>query len=486
MISAVCCVHCGSPAIQRMVPEVPRPYWALYGRFLRSVFGLRGLLVLFTVSVALYGSGWAPIAGGLLRWGVGGAWFLAVLAEAARGQVALPDPGSLGELFGEALFGFVKMVAATLVLWAPGVLYLVLGPGFGAVLQDPFGVLTDPVLFLLWCAGVVYLPAALIAAAIGDSVGSALNPVYVIAFLRNAPGQYLATVGVVCGLGVLQGVVFALSAAAAITLWVPVLTPVLMQMVQLVVPMMMAFTLGRFVYQNGERFGLTPPDAVMIPALPGARPRGRLSGGDLEPGDPGVPPALSADEPSHDDLESWGGYETPVGEESLEPPVHRAADEPATHLVVEEPSIEDEATASCSGVAPLFDCAAPDDPAQRLVFGLEARRPALALSAWQRLMGQPPRLDARLELVLGRYLARAGHPTDAIRAYRRAVEFDRGAPCAAEATWRAARLMLDELGRPGKAQQLLKHIVRYHPEHRTAAWAVRELRNLAGEARTVG
>jgi len=391
-------------AVQRMVREEPTPYWIGVGRFVRSVFSPLGLLWLASVACMIFLIGWLPIIGPILAGGLFASYFFLVIQESSRGRETLPSPGRFSEMLGEVVFAWVRFGLATLVLWVPALVYLKMTGGLMRVWTDPGGTLADPVLMLIVALGVAYLPGAMIIAAIGDAVFSALNPLYVLTFIRRVPGQYLATVAIFCLLSVAQMMVVAAITFVGSVIPDPIFTPILMGALRLTVPLTIAFVLGRFIYQNKEAFGLEPEGEVLVPAMPDAIPRGKvaskatLSGTSVE-----APPAAAA--PS---IEAYLAPEPPRSE--IPPPT------PARPSFDREESLDSGSNSSGSwGAGRSWDSVPPlptgytgtVEPAMQLEIALDANDPPRALEAYDRLRhgGRAPAMQARLELKLAGYLA---------------------------------------------------------------------------------
>ena len=280
--SMVRCMVCSGEAKILLVPGRITPYWDKLGSFLRGMIippgvAVLGLLALAQALVAMIPAFGRPAAAALLC-----AYYFMVLRDSARGRVHLPVPRNVvdfGDLLADLFFSTVKLLMATAILWIPPLVIVFTAEQPEAYWNDPALLLREPAVIALLVLAVVYLPGALVVSTIGESLLGPLNPVYTIRRMIPVWRQYLLTVAVWAVLlltdwclGQLFGRIVAVDS-------VVVLTPFLHRLVRMVFTLMSAFVLGRFVIQNGESFNVVPAGEFLVPAMPGAEPKGSMDDG---------------------------------------------------------------------------------------------------------------------------------------------------------------------------------------------------------------
>lgn len=509
------CTQCGGFAPVLMRQRRLAPYWEVLPSFIRAMSSKDGLLQLIAVGLALYVVRLLPgVAGSILGTFVFVTYYLQVVNHAARGVVVLPTPADFTgiETVMQASFRFF---VASALLWLPGGVYVLVFIGFGPLFEQGAQALMDPGLFLVVALGLLYIPVAIIAAAVADSTLAMLNPLITVRIILRLPGQYGLTAGVWLGLWVLQVLVMGVVYLLAGVVPIPVVTGVLVETMALVIPVIQAFVLGRFIFQNAPHFGILLQGEDVEPILPGAVPRGEpvetqarrastipdaieiegwggqdglhqpaLFGGVLmRPGHEGSvsvstqvgvagqlrPDAIDLEDPDHDpELEASLAAAL---EDDDAPP---AAMPPVADLVL------DEAPSGASGPAQLDS--APSSPAEAAARLADALRrgdedEVLRLLASGEV-GPAGGLDARSELRLAGILERRGDYGAAVEAYRRAVRAGAGAPFAAKALYMLGQLYAERLRDPTGARGAWNALVARFPEHDLAHRAKQALLRL--------
>ena len=245
----------------------------MFPAFARAIFSLEGMLQFFAIAIALYAAGWLPLVGGILSKFIFISYYFKVILHSALGSETLPEPAEFTD-FG-AIFGPVfRFFLATTLIWLPALLYVIFVVG---VAGFDIKQVSPPILVLLVGIGVVYFPAAIIVAAISDSTLAMLNPMITMQMILRFPGQYLLTVAVWGVLNIIDGALMILLFGISRAFYVPVLTPVLLSMVGLIIPIFTAFILGRLIHQNAEHFKMLGKEDFEEPEWPDALPRGKRS-----------------------------------------------------------------------------------------------------------------------------------------------------------------------------------------------------------------
>lgn len=266
-IEIIGCTRCGEAVevLTRHRSEA-RSFAARLPQALVATFTPAGLLTLAGTAIVLWLFGWFGIVGAVLGLGVYWGLLFAAIRQAGRGEPGL-EPPDFGELWADVVRPGLLGLLAVGLLVLPAVLWLFYRPdGWGE------GLITDPVLWAIGVASVLYAPIAILSAATGGSAGQMLNPVALVGLARQLGGDYLRAVGV-CVLLVGVHVVVVLVAAASFG-DVPFVSAVLRQLAGLLAPVLMARTLGLLLHVRGDAVGMGMPADYLEPALPGAVPRG--------------------------------------------------------------------------------------------------------------------------------------------------------------------------------------------------------------------
>jgi hypothetical protein len=208
--------------------------------------------------------------------------------------------------------------------------------------------------------------------------------------------------------------------------YVKVLTPLLWIFFGLIIPFLIAFVLGRLLYQNGEILGFTTERDLMVPEYPGAQPQGTMPQG------------------------GWAD-----AREKKYQPVEPIALEPESE-------------------------AAPEKPLEAL---LKAKDDAGALAVFKKMAasGTTPNLEPEIELRLAHLLERNGESLEAARACRRAAERDLKGPLAPRAIFTGARLLVERVGDKKNGSAMYKYLMDNYPDDPLSARAAELLRRLESD-----
>lgn len=280
--SMVRCTSCGGEAKLLLVPGALSPYWKKAGSFFKGLATLRGLGVLLGLSLALAGLSYIPVVGAVLAGCLLGTYYYMVVRDSARGRVSLPMPRDVMDfldLLADLLFSVLRLLLSTTFLVGIGVAWLSARGKMLDVWLDPGLLWRDPVIIALAVIMVLYLPGVLVVSTISESLIGPLNPVYTVRRMIPVYRQYLITVAVWVALLALDHLLLFGFGAAVARDSIVVLTRFLHILVGIVLPLASAFVLGRFVFQNGEVFGVVPAGEFLVEAAPGGEPKGSLDDG---------------------------------------------------------------------------------------------------------------------------------------------------------------------------------------------------------------
>lgn len=435
------CVRCRGLAVVLRAPVEILPWWRMLPAFASAIVSRAGFVRIVALAVALYAvsvlcdlASHIFVVGGAIALAVGyllggglrvGAYFM-VIRSAAFGGVELPDTDDFRGWWEDVFAPLFRFTLATALVWAPAVAWIAHRRGIGALLE-PEPLLSDPFVVGLIAAGILYFPAAILAAAIGQETLPMLNPFVTLRMIFRMPGAYLGTLAFLIVCLVVDGVVDLAFLRAEARVRLPVVVPLVGEAAGILVPLLASMVLGRLVYQNAERIGFLDADDLTAPAVPGAEPRGVLSEGSVLPAVPGAPAA------------------GPPGPRPPSPPAPTPAPSTAALRLALERG---------------------DDDATRAAYR--------ALASTGAELG----LDAAHELRLASWLERAGAVAEATDACRRAVRADPEGPLAARAVFTFARLLADGLGDPAGAAEAYRLLLERYPYDPLVPQAESALRRL--------
>jgi hypothetical protein len=407
----VSCARCGEAAEPITVHRAElRSYAARLPGVWVGLFTTGGLLTLVGAAVVMWALGHAGFIGKLLRLGVFWGLVFAAVRQASRGESGVEAP-DLSDLFHDVARPALMGILATSIVWVPAVAWVFARP------DGPSGpIASDPVLWLIALASVLYAPMAILHAAMGGSALHMLNPVGIGVAAFRLGRDYLVAVGASALLAVGSGVVAVAGAVAFGD--IPVVSGVLAELVGLVAPLLLARSLGLLLHVRGDAIGLGVPQDYLEPVLPGAAPRGS-------------PPARAA-------------------------PEQGAEPGPAAGAATRIEAIE-------------MDLPGPDPATEAARIAGDVGRGDLASAArrYAALPAPPAGLPAAVLFQVARGAAGAGNFLSAARALQAAARS--GDPAVApDALLVLARICLQRLNRPADARTVLNHLVARYPESAAA------------------
>ncbi len=147
------------------------------------------------------------------------AYFLRIVRHAANGSKGFPEGGEVTDWYVDLVFPALRFFLGCWLVMLPAGLYLVLGLGDSAGRGA-----SDPTFWLLFAAGLFYLPGVIVTTAMTQSVAAALNPAVAIQLLGRIGSDYLVLLLGSLTLGAFQiASSFALPTGVALALpWVEV------------------------------------------------------------------------------------------------------------------------------------------------------------------------------------------------------------------------------------------------------------------------
>jgi len=448
------CTLCGDAAIQLVAPRsILRPFAerltsAPAWPFTKSV--LLSLVALAFFRTLLSYGGMAPLQAKAVVTGasVGAFWayIFYIIRHTATGQAGLGVP-EFRDLKEDLFAPASKGAAATAVIWAPAVLYLLFSNDWdlGALLEP--GKFSDPVLWLLVLLGIVYCPMALVAAATDIELFGILNPLQIFRYIAKAGRDYVITVVAVALMAIPGALILGLVAPLLRALPIPFISRWLGEAASLYVPFVMARMLGTLLRVHGDALDWGNPSDYDEPVLPDARPRGTPP--------PPKPPRASQ----------------PVA--PLSPPSGAI---PMIELGAEESVPTVLATEVATGELPLDPPAAePPMAASDTEIGraLAARDLAQALSLYDAARGAPGPLTPDEHFAVGHAAADAGRFPLAVRALKVAA-YSTGA-IAPRALVILARVYREGMRDPDSAERLFHETLKRYPGTPAADFAREQL-----------
>lgn len=422
------CRACGGLATPLTRPRQLVPYWAMLPELVGGIFSPQGLLQLFAVGLALAVSGALPWPVRSFTWiFIFTSYYLHVVNHAAQGGVRLPEPADFSGVESVVQVA-LRFWVLTALLWAPGALYVSARIGWGRVWREGPELLLDPGLYGVVALGLLYLPVAIIAAAVSNSALAALNPLITVRVILRFPGQYLLTAAlwyVLAGVQALWALGLQALVAGSTVVWL--LSGLFVEGAGLIFPALQALILGRFIYQNAHDFGILLRGQDVEPLLPGVAPRGAPLLETQSKRASRVPEAL--------EIEGW----TPEGSSPDRGTFEHGA---LLRFGEEATRAGDEALAAA--------LAAHDAEA------------VLRLAETGQISAAP-QLPAGAELELAIILERAGRYDAAAEACRRGAQAGAGTPDGARALFMQGRLHLERRRDPAAARAAWSALVAEYP-----------------------
>lgn len=281
--SYVVCASCGDAATRLVAPRSTlRPF---VDRLLEAPgFVLSGAAVVAMVALAAFRTllsyrGFAPMQAQAVVAGasVGAFWAYVfyIVRHTATGRPGLgvPDFRDVKEdLFAPA----AKGAAATALVWAPALLYLLVANDWDFSALSSAEALNDPLIWLLLLVGVLYCPMALVAAATDIELLGILNPLQIVRYIVKAGRDYALTVGALVLVALPGALIDGLLVPALRGLPIPFISRWLAETASLVVPFLMARILGTLLHVHGDALDWGSTSDYEEPILRDARPRGTV------------------------------------------------------------------------------------------------------------------------------------------------------------------------------------------------------------------
>lgn len=268
---AIICLACNNLALPIMKPRALAPWWVAVGPFMGNLFTFAGVTQLVAVSIVLGFLSWfRPILGFFVIV----SYVFQVIRSASSGSEKLPEPADY-EGWGDLIWPVIRFFAALSLIWIPAIIYMIYGIGLRAIWDDPAAIY-DPVMYTILAVGSLYVPAAIIAAALAESVFAVLNPLITVRLIARIPGQYALTYVVL----VVLWLSFTVSSfwIEILLFKIPVFGYFFAAFLNLLIPVIGGFILGRLIFQNADHFGVFGTNDREVPEWPGARPRGASDG----------------------------------------------------------------------------------------------------------------------------------------------------------------------------------------------------------------
>jgi predicted Zn finger-like uncharacterized protein len=146
------------------------------------VFWILELIASFFIIVPIYG--WIlAIFVFLFIGGFLSSYMMKVITYSADGEKEPPDWPDVSAFLEDIVCPFFRVLWTILICFSPSLLYLVI-----FLRHITF---IDPVLWLLFVCGLLYLPMSLIAVSMSGSILSAMNPAFIIPSILKVPLDYL-------------------------------------------------------------------------------------------------------------------------------------------------------------------------------------------------------------------------------------------------------------------------------------------------------
>jgi hypothetical protein len=396
-----------------------------------------GILSILGLALVMQGLRIFGFVGGFLALGLYWSFLFGVIVRTWHGQAALEPPdftSVLDDLVAPALRGLL----ATAILWVPAAFRIasIFGdtePGSADPTALISAIVADPLLWLLLVVGVVFFPAAMIAAAVSRSFLSPVNPLVPIQMARILGMDYAIAVGTTFGLGIVGTLVDV--AARATVGRLPVVGGTLAVALGAYLPIVSARILGLLLHVRGDALDLGQTSDYLDPVLPDRAPAGGLL--ELEP----APRAPRAEE-----LRAEG-----PGPVARAVPIH---DDPPGEA------------------APPRET--PLTPLEEISAAIGVGDRARAYAAYRRQAGQVEGLGAGALFEIARGASEAKDHAVAAWALSCAAAFPDD-PVVPDALLVLGRIYRARLGKPAEGRQALEALIARYPGSAAAAAARKEL-----------
>ncbi|HSP77326.1 MAG TPA: tetratricopeptide repeat protein [Myxococcaceae bacterium] len=382
---------------------------------------LLALFDFFTDSILLLLRGIPLLLGAGIFWSA----FFTVVRASAQGEREIPA-ADYSEFFAHWVAPALRGLLATSVAWAPTLLYLLLSAGWDAVhrldvlLEDPMfhmrgqvelpldAILGDPIVWLLGLAGFLYLPMALMLAAVGGELRSLFSPLKAVRGILRLGKDYGHALGALLLTVVAVSLIRALVSRVGVVDFFTV-SRWLGQVAECLVFFGLAHVLGLILHLRGDVLGYGPESDYLVPMLEAPRTTLRTREMDLTARGQAAQEAMAL----------------------LAPPSEEA---PTTRL-------------------------------QALAAAVEARDVAQALALYTSLRGLPRKTIApALHLFVGQAAATGGDYPLAVEALEAAADVAPEDPLAPRALVLLARVLGERMEDPSRARSVYRYIVERYPE----------------------
>lgn len=265
------------PAELRMVEVPPTSTLAMVPRFLAELVRPSSLVKLLILAVASAALNLVICLGGVMSWGLLGAYFFTVQFLAMHGEYELPDVRRMGA--GDMLANGFRVIGLSLLFVLPAGVWAYRAIRVTAVTGEPAGLMSAPLLLAYLGLLCFLLPSLLIGAGTAPSFAQVLSPRRVLAPILAIPGPYVGTwlllaAAMAGGTYASVKIMLAISLGPAQTgLPLYLVAVFVSRSVYLLFVVLSAQILGWMVYSHAPQLGIGV-SWPQTPAEPQARPRG--------------------------------------------------------------------------------------------------------------------------------------------------------------------------------------------------------------------
>lgn len=243
-----------APQSSAPVARVARPVSTSFARRLPGAFAYPlqkdGLILLVAGTLFFWLIGLAGMFAGVISLvlavfsgGYLAVYLQSIVQSSAQGEDGLPRWPEFTDWYQDIIVPFLQFTAVTLVCLGPGMVLLQFGSREG---EEPS---REWLGWALLGVGALYLPMALLAVAMSDSLGG-LSPTVVIPGILKVPGHYALTCAVLGGWSFLNGLLDHLFSSAV---YIPVVTALIQGFVALYALTVQARVLGLLYLCNRDR-----------------------------------------------------------------------------------------------------------------------------------------------------------------------------------------------------------------------------------------
>jgi hypothetical protein len=447
--------------------------------FVRALASYLGLMSVLTMGAAVF----------LLRQGLYWAFIFFIIKDSAQGASKMGVLG-LRDIQSDVVMPALKGLLSTALVWLPAAIY-VAAVGDGGVL----GVVTyqgskDPFFWLLAIAGILYAPMALLAGATDLGFGQILNPVRIFSFIRRMGRDYFTAIGSVAVVLVAGRMVSYGLGAVLASVGLPFLPRWAAEAVALYPVFIAARVLGLLLFTRGEALDWGRTEEYQVPILAGVRPRGTLKEkpAGREKAVAAAPlPAVSVT-PAKQEPRSIPVFDPQVGPLSssetdagdLEPRIElEPRTEPRIELAARREAVGTPAAVNlpvgqqAAAPSPPVRPAALDGTSALLLRAVDESRMDEALGLYRELPGHDDAIPAHVHVAVGRQASKARDFDVAVYAFRQ-VAFT-GSEHAGVALVSLAQVVGEVQRDVAAAEKLYREAIKRFPGSQAAAFAERKL-----------